>query len=73
MNNLFAKAKAGLCLGIALIGTLNSNAQQLPAKSKIVADMALANSYFMKKWPDPGATTTVKNPAGVPVTRTSNL
>jgi unsaturated rhamnogalacturonyl hydrolase len=49
------------------------HAQQLPAKKQVIADMELANGYFMKKWPDPGATVTVKNAAGVPVTRTSEL
>jgi rhamnogalacturonyl hydrolase YesR len=29
-------------------------AQKLPAPKKMLKDMTLANSYFMKKWPDPG-------------------
>jgi rhamnogalacturonyl hydrolase YesR len=45
----------------------------MPTKKKILADMELANHYFMTKWPDPGAAVTVKNAAGVPVTRTSEL
>jgi unsaturated rhamnogalacturonyl hydrolase len=48
-------------------------AQQLPPKKKILADMALANNYFMQKWPDAGATVTVNDAKGTPVTRTSNL
>jgi unsaturated rhamnogalacturonyl hydrolase len=63
--------------GLVFIGlagfTLAVTAQQMPAKKKILADMELANKYFMNKWPDPGATVTVKNAAGVPVTRTSEL
>jgi unsaturated rhamnogalacturonyl hydrolase len=73
MNKLFAKAKTILFLGVALAATTQVDAQKLPAKKKIIADMALANNYFMAKWPDAGATVTVKNAAGVPVTRTSNL
>lgn len=42
-------------------------AQKLPSKAKIVSDMELANSYFMKKWPDPGTVTNVGR------VRTSNL
>jgi unsaturated rhamnogalacturonyl hydrolase len=30
-----------------------SPAQGLPSRSEIVADMTLANDYFMAKWPDP--------------------
>jgi len=29
-------------------------AQKLPAKKEVIKTMALANSYFMKKWPDAG-------------------
>lgn len=29
-------------------------AQKLPSKKKILEPMRLTNSYFMKKWPDPG-------------------
>ncbi len=36
--------------------TLSKDASAgLPAKDKILADMTLANKYFMDKWPDPGA------------------
>ncbi len=49
------------------------NAQHLPSKKKILADMTVANQYFMQKWPDAGATVTVKNAAGVSITRTSEL
>lgn len=58
-------------IGLGSVTALN--AQQLPAKKKILADITLANSYFMQKWPDPGAPVTVKNAAGQPVTRTSEL
>ncbi|MFT3827254.1 MAG: glycoside hydrolase family 88 protein [Chitinophagaceae bacterium] len=32
----------------------NVTAQSLPAKKKVLQAMALANKYFMEKWPDPG-------------------
>lgn len=31
-----------------------SAAQQLPAKKNVLKTLALANQYFMNKWPDPG-------------------
>jgi rhamnogalacturonyl hydrolase YesR len=34
--------------------TLNTQAQQLPARKDIIAKMTLANNYFMNAWPDPG-------------------
>jgi len=72
--NKYALKLNGLALAFLIVATsLSCRAQQLPVKKKIIADMALANSYFMNKWPDAGATVTVKNPAGVPVTRTSEL
>ncbi|MEO6523408.1 MAG: glycoside hydrolase family 88 protein [Mucilaginibacter sp.] len=64
-------------LGIAAIGfaviASATSAQQIPSKKKIFADMELANSYFMKKWPDAGDSVTAKNATGVPITRTSEL
>ncbi len=60
--------KKTICLGVALAVAASVTAQKLPAKSKVMADMTLANSYFMKKWPDPGAKVTVKG-----VTRESTL
>ncbi|MFT3981949.1 MAG: glycoside hydrolase family 88 protein [Ferruginibacter sp.] len=36
--------------------TLSAQAQQLPSKKSILANMRLANSYFMNKWPDAGKT-----------------
>lgn len=49
--------------------TLNGLAQQkLPKHREILKAMELANGYFMKKWPDPGADVTVKG-----VKRSSNL
>src|SRR5476651_122394 len=72
--NKYALKLNGLALAFLIVATsLSCKAQQLPVKKKIIADMALANGYFMNKWPDAGATVTVKNPAGVPVTRTSEL
>ncbi|WP_295767585.1 glycoside hydrolase family 88 protein [uncultured Mucilaginibacter sp.] len=55
---------AGLMLVAPFKG---AEAQKLPSKNKVVIDMALANQYFMKKWPDPGAVTNVGR------VRTSNL
>jgi len=68
MNNLFASVKTITCAGAALALTVSAYAQKLPAKKKIMADMVLANDYFMKEWPDPGAKVTVKG-----VTRESTL
>lgn len=31
-----------------------ADAQSLPPRNRILKDMRVANSYFMKKWPDPG-------------------
>ena len=54
--------------GLLLVAPFKGlQAQKLPAKSKIVSDMELANAYFMKKWPDPGTVTNVGR------VRTSNL
>jgi unsaturated rhamnogalacturonyl hydrolase len=58
-------------IAFAMIASTVS-AQQIPAKKKIFADMELANSYFMKKWPDAGAPVTVVKD-GKPVTRSSEL
>jgi unsaturated rhamnogalacturonyl hydrolase len=68
MNKLFARLKIMLCVGILMTMISGLHAQQLPLKSKVLADMTLANDYFMQKWPDPGASVTVKK-----TTRTSNL
>lgn len=67
MNKLFIRIKTVLCAGAIMAMASSVNAQQ-PVKSKVLADMALANNYFMQKWPDPGASVTVKG-----TTRTSNL
>jgi unsaturated rhamnogalacturonyl hydrolase len=40
-------------LGLALPGP--ASAQALPSQPQILADMTLANTYFMNKWPDPTA------------------
>lgn len=68
MNKMFTNFKALLCCGVSLCLTVSVIAQQLPVKSKVMADMVLANNYFMKEWPDPGAKVTVKG-----VTRESTL
>jgi hypothetical protein len=67
MNKLFAKLKMILCAGVIMV-TAGAVHAQLPSKSKVLADMTLANNYFMQKWPDAGASVTVKGN-----TRTSNL
>lgn len=67
MNNLLS-VKTMACAGMALAISVSAYAQKLPAKKKIMADMALANDYFMKEWPDPGAKVTVKG-----ITRESTL
>lgn len=36
--------------------SLQINAQELPDRNKVLNQMELANSYFMKKWPDVGKT-----------------
>ncbi len=48
------------------VGTVT--AQDLPDKAEVLAQMTLANDYFMAKWPDPGAP--IVHPDR---TRTSNL
>jgi len=68
MNKLIASLKTMLCAGVAVTIAANAYAQQLPAKKKVLADMTLANAYFMNEWPDPGAKVTVKG-----VTRESTL
>jgi len=60
MNNLLKTSKALLYVGVAVATLTQASAQKLPAKTKVMADMVLANNYFMKEWPDPGATVTVK-------------
>lgn len=55
INNKKMKTKisvliAGFFLGVAVL----SHAQTLPSKKEVMAKMELCNSYFMKKWPDPG-------------------
>ncbi len=36
-----------------LICSLDSFSQKLPEKNEVLANMRLANDYFMKIWPDP--------------------
>lgn len=72
-NPYFNLKNTVLALAVVFASATLHAQEKLPAKKKIFADMATANNYFMAKWPDPGATVTVKNPAGVPVTRTSEL
>jgi rhamnogalacturonyl hydrolase YesR len=68
MNNLFGTLKTTLCAAAAIAVATSAFAQKLPAKKKVLADMQLANDYFMKEWPDPGAKVTVKG-----ITRESTL
>lgn len=56
------------CLILVSGAMLKADAQKLSAKSKTLDGMRLANTYFIQKWPDPGAPVTVKG-----VSRTSNL
>ncbi|MFN3849974.1 MAG: glycoside hydrolase family 88 protein [Spirosomataceae bacterium] len=42
-----------LFLGTSIMFFSNSIAQKFPQKQDLVNDMLLANSYFVKKWPDP--------------------
>jgi unsaturated rhamnogalacturonyl hydrolase len=39
---------------LLLAGMLTVHAQKLPSKKDILANMTLANAYFMQSWPDPG-------------------
>jgi len=50
-----------------LILSANTFAQRLPSKKNIVANMRLANQYFMDKWPDPGKTifTNIERPSNI--------
>jgi len=71
MNKLHIRSAGAAFIGLAML-TSALSAQQLPSKKKIFADMELANSYFMKKWPDAGAPVTVTKD-GKSVTRSSEL
>jgi unsaturated rhamnogalacturonyl hydrolase len=65
MNN---KMKLSATLFLALIIGLNrSYAQKAPVKKTVLAAMEITNAYFMKKWPDPGASITTN------ITRPSNI
>lgn len=52
MKNYLQKTSVWLSLFVVL----TANAQKLPNRKAILADMRLANSYFMNKWPDAGKT-----------------
>lgn len=67
MNKLLLTIKTVLST-CAVMGIIGSAFAQQPAKTEVLAGMTLANNYFMQKWPDPGASVTVKG-----ITRTSNL
>jgi len=60
------KLSGTLFLGLMMVFS-QSNAQKTPAKKSVLAAMELTNAYFMKKWPDPGATITTNT------TRPSNI
>lgn len=57
-----------IAIGLSAAVSSTQAQQKLPSRHKVVKAMELANGYFMQKWPDPGASVTVKG-----VTRTSNL
>ena len=42
------------CLVTACAASLILEAQKLPDKKRLLAQLQLANGYFMNKWPDPG-------------------
>jgi unsaturated rhamnogalacturonyl hydrolase len=50
------QVRRGVARSIALLLAVAGQigAQELPAKEQILADMSLANKYFIDKWPDPG-------------------
>jgi unsaturated rhamnogalacturonyl hydrolase len=48
------KFKKILLLSMLFMSTALVYAQKLPSKKNILKPMRTANSYFMKKWPDPG-------------------
>lgn len=66
MNYNFRNFTSALVLLLALSAT--AYAQKIPSKKKVIKAMELANAYFMKEWPDPGAPVTVNK-----VTRESTL
>ena len=43
-----------LLISFSIFSIAGLQAQKLPSKKKILETLRLANSYFMKKWPDPG-------------------
>ncbi|WP_320113329.1 glycoside hydrolase family 88 protein [Draconibacterium orientale] len=62
--------KTGIIVLISCLiaGSVNLlNAQQLPSKADVIEKMDLANTYLMKKWPDPGVNVITNKE------RTSNL
>ncbi|MET1056827.1 MAG: glycoside hydrolase family 88 protein, partial [Pedobacter sp.] len=65
MNNTM-KLNSTLFLAL-MITFMHSYAQKAPAKKSVLAAMESTNAYFMKKWPDPGATITTNT------TRPSNI
>jgi unsaturated rhamnogalacturonyl hydrolase len=46
--------KTFLFLAITIIAASFAQAQKLPSKKAVLDKMVIANSYFMKKWPDTG-------------------
>jgi len=51
---MMKNAKIILLLVEVLLSAGWTEAQILPSQKEIMDKMVLANSYFMKKWPDPG-------------------
>jgi len=52
---------------IAILAAFSGQAQQLPAKKKILKTMRLTNQYFMDKWPDAGKSifTNIERPSNI--------
>ncbi|MCY1723063.1 glycoside hydrolase family 88 protein [Prolixibacteraceae bacterium Z1-6] len=62
------KTKFIVLIGFLILGNpFLMKAQQLPSKNEVMESMVLANSYFMKKWPDTGKTifTNIERPSNI--------
>ena len=40
---------------LSVLSGATASAQELPQQAEVLRAMRLANEYFMRKWPDPGA------------------
>ena len=43
-----------ILVSILVLACNFGQAQKLPSKKEVLAEMKLTNAYFMNKWPDPG-------------------